>query len=638
MSFKLQDELKNATSREHLSGVYWASRDMDPGPVGNHHFFIFIYRDEAEAQRISSRWKGWDIGYRREVNDAGLAVYFSTVGVGQDSDEQIIFRFNPESDIWAVHEIAREENTEALTVDRDLQAVRLSPLEAAEPYATTEAFINAVLERIFNFNKHHRMGNTVTYAILDENCAAGVNSVLASLGFSSSYREAMGEFDGVDWGEEDIIDQSLFVMNYTGNSNTHELHAAGCTFVGQMNDDNKRVFTSLFDAIEQGYNGCATCMREFDTDSAGTSRNRYRFHPIALVCNETEDLTGADDAYLRVNGVRIWGPVRMNDGDAKVLTDAPPVEFSGFAVVSLFDKDSGYAVEDYDLAFENWNLDEDDRLGTVTIPEGMAGFGEQSCEFDLDGANYRLVYKVVEYDVNTDEPVAATGYRLMLESLRCSETEDWTGADETYLRANNILVWGPESMNDGDRKTLAGVEPIEFRGSVRLDLYDKDGSVPSDDDDHLGNFLVTAADKGRGTLRCTFDRDDASYTLEYRVEEMPPEEQPVDYRLRLVSLKCHETEDVTGADEVYLHVDNVLRWGPLSINDGETRSLAGVDEIAFRKSAALDLFDRDGDAWYDDDDHIAKVILSGADAKQGIRECSFEGDGARYTLRYEVLS
>lgn len=638
MSFKLEDELMTATSRDHVYGVYWANRDMDPGPVGNHHFFILMYRDEEQARRVTSRWEGWNVRYHREVNDAGLAVYFTTVGVGQDSNGHIAFNFNPESDIWSINEIAKECNTDAGSPDKDLQAVRLSTAASSRNFATPEDLMNAVLEQVFNFNKNREMGNTVSYDLNDENCAAGVNTVLATLDFPESYRESMGEFWGVDWGEEDIIDMSLFSMAYTGNKHSLELHASGCDWVSRMSSSNKVAFTSVFDAFDQGYNGCAYCMKEFDTDRRELPPKLFKLHLIALVCNETEDWTGADSTYLRVNNIRVWGPVQMNNGDAKVLTDVPPIEFTEVARVSLFDRDSNVSIEDYDYIFNNVNLDEDDHLGSASIHSSLAGLGEKSCVFNKDGARYLLIYKVVEHDVNTGEPVSGTTYQLFLDSLKCHETEDLTGADETYLRANNILVWGPKSMNDGHTKDLTGLEPIEFQGSVRLDLYDQDGDSPGDDDDHLGKFLVTPAVNGQGSQTHTFKGDGAKYKIKYHVGTLAPSAEPVNYRLKLISLKCNETEDVTGADDAYLHVDGALKWGPQSMNNGHTKDLSGIDPIEFENSVRLDLYDQDAGSWFDDDDHIDKVIISTADAALGVRECKFKGDGASYTLKYQVLS
>lgn len=635
MPFKLQDELMNATSRNHIAGVYWSSRDMGPGPLGNHHFFTFVYTDEEQARRVTGRWKGWNVRYHQEVNDSGLVIFFTTVGVDQDSNKNIVYKFNPESDLWSINEIAKEGNTDPGSVDWDLQAHRISHQASTTHFASYEALMDAILEKIFNFKEQREIGNTVPYTLRDENCAAGVNSVLASLGYPEPYRTAVGEFSGIDWGEEDIIPASLYRMNYVGNKKSLELHSSGCEYVARMHSENKENFTSIVGAMNNGYNGCAYCLKEFDTDTLQHPQKIFKLHLIGLACKETEDFTGADSAYLRVNGIRVWGPVRMNNGDAKTLTDVPPIEFSGNAKVALFDKDSGASIDYY---VGNQPLDEDDELGVATISSALAGAGEKSYVFNKDGANYTLICKVVEYDVNTGTPVPATSYELFLESLTCFETEDFTGADETYLLANNMLKWGPKSMNDGDTKDLSEIGAIEFHGSVRLDLYDQDGSIPSDDDDHLGHVLITPSANGLGTQGQRFKGDGAHYLLKYHVGQRSTED-PInsECRLRLISLKCHETEDVTGSDHAYLHVNNILKWGPRAINNGQTRDLTGVEPISFRDTIRIDLYDEDTGSWFDEDDHIDKEIISKADANLGVKERKLKGDGASYTLKYEVL-
>jgi len=54
---------------------------------------------------------------------------------------------------------------------------------------------------------------------------------------------------------------------FVGNKNTKELHFENCGWLNKMNTDNKTEFEYLKDAINDGYNGCYYCMKEYDTDS-----------------------------------------------------------------------------------------------------------------------------------------------------------------------------------------------------------------------------------------------------------------------------------------------------------------------------------------------------------------------------------
>src|SRR4051812_20803943 len=83
-----------------------------------------------------------------------------------------------------------------------------------------------------------------------------------------------------------------------------------------------------------------------------------------IKCNEQEDNTGADDAYLVVDGATIWGPVQMTKGDSK---DVQRVAVPQGKVLTLMEGD--------------WP-DDDDNLGAKTVN------GPGDYTFTDDGANY----------------------------------------------------------------------------------------------------------------------------------------------------------------------------------------------------------------------------------------------------------
>ena len=53
--------------------------------------------------------------------------------------------------------------------------------------------------------------NNCPFSLVDENCAAWMNSMLERVGIPKSERDRLGEFFGVDWGEEDLIPSQYFV-------------------------------------------------------------------------------------------------------------------------------------------------------------------------------------------------------------------------------------------------------------------------------------------------------------------------------------------------------------------------------------------------------------------------------------------
>jgi hypothetical protein len=109
---------------------------------------------------------------------------------------------------------------------------------------------------------------------------------------------------------------------------------------------------------------------------------------------------------------------------------------------------------------------------------------------------------------------------LTLKNLYCISTEDWTGADEPYLRVNGSTKWGPGSLNDEKDVDLLDKNgnPLQiiFNGQATISLHDKDFGW-FDDDDFLGSSTVTDQDIGRGDLPASFTRDGANYILAYEV-------------------------------------------------------------------------------------------------------------------------
>lgn len=78
--------------------------------------------------------------------------------------------------------------------------------EIPTPQGMTDTqFIKALQKAIYEYQ------NNCPYSLVDENCAAWVNSMLERVGIPQSERERLGEFFGVDWGEEDLIPSQYFV-------------------------------------------------------------------------------------------------------------------------------------------------------------------------------------------------------------------------------------------------------------------------------------------------------------------------------------------------------------------------------------------------------------------------------------------
>lgn len=107
--------------------------------------------------------------------------------------------------------------------------------------------------------------------------------------------------------------------------------------------------------------------------------------------------------------------------------------------------------------------------------------------------------------------------KLTLETLKCYETEDWTGADECRLE---IFVDGvpqyplKKSLNDGQKWYLN--KSYVFKNQVEVKLWDED--FP-DSDDFLGKVTIDTNLQSHATA--SFTRDDANYKLWYTVVDHP---------------------------------------------------------------------------------------------------------------------
>jgi len=63
---------------------------------------------------------------------------------------------------------------------------------------------------------------------------------------------------------EDTDGMSIVQKSFVGNVNSKELHRRGCYWVAQMSEDNKVPFTTVEEALSQGYNGCFYCLKAYD--------------------------------------------------------------------------------------------------------------------------------------------------------------------------------------------------------------------------------------------------------------------------------------------------------------------------------------------------------------------------------------
>ncbi|AFY67273.1 hypothetical protein [Geitlerinema sp. PCC 7407] len=177
-------------------GVYWCARDLDGSPIGNHHFILLVCPDATVL--FSGKPPV------QEDTPEGM-VYFYTVGAFKGSPgipDLLKAIVNQDTDVKAVREyVDPGEHTSPLKPDLDLEPHKVNP-----PSGSLSSFRKLVIQLTTNFESK---GN-IRYSLIDENCAAWINTLFKIAGVSEADREKAGEFFGIDWGEEDLIPEEFF--------------------------------------------------------------------------------------------------------------------------------------------------------------------------------------------------------------------------------------------------------------------------------------------------------------------------------------------------------------------------------------------------------------------------------------------
>lgn len=177
-------------------GVYWCARDLDSFPIGNHHFILLVCPDASDLFSGKSP--------EQEDTPDGIA-YFYTVGAFKGSPgipDLLKAIVNQSTDLKAVRKyVDPDQHTSPLEPDYDLELHLVNP-----PSGSFSDFMKEVVQLAANFESK----GDIQYSLIDENCAAWINTLFKIAGVSEADREEAGEFFGIDWGEEDLIPEEFF--------------------------------------------------------------------------------------------------------------------------------------------------------------------------------------------------------------------------------------------------------------------------------------------------------------------------------------------------------------------------------------------------------------------------------------------
>jgi hypothetical protein len=199
----------------------------------------------------------------------------------------------------------------------------------------------------------------------------------------------------------------------------------------------------------------------------------------------------------------------------------------------------------------------------------------------------------------------------------------------------------------GKDYALLHLEPIHFHYHVALGLLHELGhtlihsslNTASDNHDEAYGIVMSWPYRSRPELKGASDpvaiyehftapERNQHYIADAKAWRYTPSHPT----LHLAELKCIQADDL-GGDEAYLVVGGRKVWGPVSIDDGDTRPV-GVD-VEFL-SAALQVHAYDEEGRFFEDDLVGSALIGRADRFEGPKRIELAGGSARYELRYEV--
>lgn len=76
--------------------------------------------------------------------------------------------------------------------------------------------------------------------------------------------------------------------------------------------------------------------------------------------------------------------------------------------------------------------------------------------------------------------------RLQLMSITCFKRQDLIGKDEPIIKLDGVQVWSATGFTKDVSRSLESVEPRQFTGQIKLELFEKDAGP----DDFLGEKVI----------------------------------------------------------------------------------------------------------------------------------------------------
>lgn len=179
-------------------GIYWCARDLDTNltPAGNHHFLLIVGDKDMPAYPNSS--------INKKDNN-----FFFTASAGAENGGnpnnwgRLYMHINESADIKSVNEAIG--GTVWHKPDYDIEYHKIEEL--------SERDFPQLISYLKNYHVNQDSHLVRNYDITSSNCSTWMNSLMKAMGISDNKRENYGEFTGIDWGEEDLINTDYFTKN-----------------------------------------------------------------------------------------------------------------------------------------------------------------------------------------------------------------------------------------------------------------------------------------------------------------------------------------------------------------------------------------------------------------------------------------
>lgn len=180
--------------------LYWAARDLYDHALGNHHFIAVFLDDPAPARQLGI-----------ETIRGGNGQFFTLGTYENEATHTLELRRNYWTDIKAIKESLEPElHLQWYSSDFD---VELHPIPIPSDQSP-ELMLRRLVELSDRFEQNARIQKP-KYTPEQQNCSAWVNTMLYLSGVPEQTRLELGEFSGIDWGEEEILSETLFSFAHT---------------------------------------------------------------------------------------------------------------------------------------------------------------------------------------------------------------------------------------------------------------------------------------------------------------------------------------------------------------------------------------------------------------------------------------